>query len=124
MTPILARIAAGIAEVEAAEDARRARTGACVLGRRAVRQQSWRDCPTTREPRFGMRPQVAARNKWSRIEALQRNQRFLDAYLDARAHWRAGLPVLVPAGTYWLRHYAFVPVAGPPKIPIVATAVN
>ena len=121
--PILARIAAGIAEVEAAEDARRATTAARVLGRRAIRQQSWRDCPSTREPRFGMRPQVAARNKWARIEALQRNQHFLDAHLDARARWRAGLPVLFPAGTYWLRHYAFVPVAGPPKIPIV-NAVN
>ena len=124
MTPILARIAAGIAEVEAAEDARRAPTGARVLGRRGVRHQSWRACPTTREPRFGMRPQVAARNQWARIEALQRNQHFLDAHLDARARWRAGLPVLFPAGTYWLRHFAFVAVAGSPKIPIVATAID
>ena len=118
--PILARIA----EVAAAQDARRAATGARVLGRPEIRHQSWRECPTTREPRFGMRPQVAARNKWTRIEALQRNRHFLDADLDARARWRAGLPVLFPAGTYWLRHFAFVAVAGSPKIPIVATAID
>lgn len=117
---ILARIRTRVAEVEAAEAARRAETGARVLGRRAVRQQSWRDRPETREPRFGLRPQVACRNKWARIEALQRNRHFLDAYLAARARWRAGLPTLFPAGTYWLRHFAFVPIAGPPKIPIPA----
>ena len=117
--PLLARIAERVAEVEAAEEAKRAKTGARVLGRRAVRQQSWRDSPSTREPRFGMRPQVAARNKWARLEALQRNLHFLDAYVDARARWRAGLPVLFPAGTYWLRRFAFVPVARPPDNPTV-----
>ena len=119
---ILARIRARVAEVEAEEAARRASTGARVLGRRAVRQQSWRERPRTHEPRFGLRPQVACRNKWARIEAVQRNAHFLDAYLDARARWRAGLPTLFPAGTYWLRRFAFVPVAGPPKVPITAAA--
>jgi putative transposase len=88
---ILERIRARVAQVEAAEEARRATTGARVLGRRAVRKQSWRDRPRTQEPRFGMRPQVAARNRWARVEALQRNADFLAAYLDARTRWRAGL---------------------------------
>jgi hypothetical protein len=116
--PILARIRARVAEVEAAEDARRAATGARVLGRRAIRQQSWRDRPSTREPRFGMKPQVAARNRWARVEALQRNADFLAAYVEARLRWRTGLPTRFPPGTYWLLVHAFVRVAGPPKIPI------
>jgi hypothetical protein len=118
--PILARIRARVAEVEAAEDARRAATGARVLGRRRVRQQSWRDHPRTHEPRFGLRPTVAARNKWARIEALQRNRAFLEAYIDARLRWRAGQPALFPPGTYWLHRFAFVPIAGPPRVPIPA----
>ncbi|HVV82380.1 MAG TPA: hypothetical protein VHE35_04845 [Kofleriaceae bacterium] len=117
---LLARIRARVAEVEAQAEATRARTGARVLGRRAVRKQSWRDCPRTREPRFNLSPQVACRSKWARIEALQRNRDFVAAYLDARTRWRAGRPVLFPFGTYWLRRFAFVPVAGPPKIPIAA----
>lgn len=117
---ILARIRARIAEVEAAEAARRAASGARLLGRRAVRRQSWRDSPRTRAPRFGIRPQVACRNRWARIEALQRNRDFLVAYRDARTRWLAGLPTLFPPGTYWLRHHAFVPVATPPEIRAIA----
>ena len=117
---ILARIRVRIAEVEAVEAARRAATGARVLGRRAVRRQSWRDRPRTRAPRFGIRPQVACRNRWARIEALQRNRDFVVAYRDARVRWLAGLPTLFPPGTYWLRHHAFVPVAVPPEIPFAA----
>ncbi len=117
---ILARIRAGVAAVEAAEAAKRAATGARVFGRRAVRKQSWRDRPRTHEPRFGLRPQVACRNKWARIEALQRNADFLAAYLDARRLWLAGRPALFPLGTYWLARHAFVPVAEPPKISTAA----
>ena len=114
---VLDRIRRRVAEVEEAEAARRAETGASVLGRRAVRKQSWRDRPRTREPRFGLRPQVACRNRWARIEALQRNRDFLEAYSDARRLWLAGKPTLFPPGTYQLRCFAFVPVAEPPVIP-------
>lgn len=117
---ILARIRRRVAEVEAREAAARASTGRRVLGRRAVRQQSWRDLPRTHESRFGLRPSVACRDKWGRIEALQCNEHFLEAYADARRLWLAGKPTLFPPGTYWLRHFAFVPVAAPPKIPIGA----
>ena len=61
---ILGRIRRRVAEVEAREAAARATTGRRVLGRRAVRQQSWRERPRTHEPRFGLRPQVACRDKW------------------------------------------------------------
>ncbi len=53
---------------------------------------------------------MAARNKWARIEALEDRAPFLDAYLDARRRWLAGRPTLFPAGTYWLRVHAYVPV--------------
>lgn len=102
-----------VAEVERQVAAERARTGAPVLGRRAVLRQSWRSQPTSREPRRGLRPRVAARSKWSRIEALLRNRAFVKAYRDAWAGWRAGLPVEFPIGTYWLRRFANVPIAAP-----------
>jgi len=113
---ILARIRRRVAEVEAQVAAERAKTGGRVLGRRAVRQQSWRDRPRTQEPRFGLRPEVACRNKWARIEALARNRLFLEAYTAARRLWLVGQPTLFPPGTYWLRQFAFVPVAKPPEI--------
>jgi putative transposase len=120
---ILARIRARVAEVEAEQKAKRA--GARVLGRRAVLRQSWRDRPRTVEPRFGLSPQVAAQNRWARLEALQRNRWFLGAYAAARHAWRAGKRVLFPPGTYWLRVHAGVPVADDPFVipirdPVVA----
>ena len=111
---ILARIRARVAEVEEAEAAKRARTGARVLGRRAVLRQSWSDRPRSREPRFGLRPSVACRSKWARIEALQRNRDFVAAYLDARDLWRVGRPAIFPPGTYWLRRHAPITVASDP----------
>ena len=101
------------AEVAAAEDdilAERRRTGATVFGRRAVLQQSWRDSPTCREPRRQLRPRVASCSRWSRIEALQRNRRFLDAYRAARECWVAGMQIPFPVGTYWLRRFVNVPL--------------
>jgi ABC-type Fe3+-hydroxamate transport system substrate-binding protein len=54
---------------------------------------------------------VAARSQWARIEALQRNRVFLVDYAAARDGWRCGSTVAFPAGTYWLRRFAGVPVA-------------
>jgi putative transposase len=89
----------------------RRKAGTRVLGRRAVLAQSWRDRPRTRPARRRLRPRVAARSAWRRIEALQRNQAFIAAYTAARRRWLAKLPVEFPAGTYWLRRFANVPVA-------------
>jgi REP element-mobilizing transposase RayT len=84
----------------------RRRTGATVLGRRCVLDQKWTDRPGTREPRRRLNPRVAARSKWSRIEALMRNRAFRDAYAAARASFAAGIrDVIFPAGTYWLRRF-------------------
>jgi hypothetical protein len=64
--------------VEETAAAERRRTGGRVLGRRAVLDQKWSDRPGSREPRRQLNPSVAARSKWSRIEALLRNRAFRD----------------------------------------------
>ncbi len=96
--------------VELERASERARTGRRVLGRRAVRAQSWRDCPASLEPRRNLRPRVATRSKWARIEALMRNRAFAIEYANAREQWRNGLPAVFPSGTYWLHRFASVPV--------------
>jgi hypothetical protein len=100
-----------VAAVEAEAAAERQQAGRRVLGRRAVRQQAWWARPTSFEPRRGLRPRVAARSKWSRIEALRRNRAFVAEYAIARAAWQDGEPVTFPVGTYWLRRFASVPIA-------------
>lgn len=108
---ILHTVRARVAEVEAEQAAQRAETGRSVLGRRRILRQSWRDSPTSHEPRRTLNPRVAARSKWHRIEALRRNTEFVAAYRVARVAWLAGLHVVFPTGTYWLRRFAGVPVA-------------
>jgi len=95
----------------AAIAAERHRNGRRVLGRRAVLHQSWWERPTSFEPRRNLRPRVAARSKWARIEALLRNRAFLRDYAAARASWHAGTVAIFPPGTYWLRRFASVPIA-------------
>jgi hypothetical protein len=98
--------------VEEACARERQRTGARVIGRRRILRQSWRDSPTSREPRRKLRPRVAARDKEVRIAALQRNKEWEAEYRDA---YRAGLPAEVPYGTYWLRRFANVRVKPAPE---------
>jgi len=104
-------------KIERHFSARRARTGRRVLGRQRVLRQSWRDSPSSVEPRRNLRPRVAARNTWARVEALRRNDEFVAAYRTARAAWLRGLPVVFPAGTYWLRRFANLQVAPPAPPP-------
>ena len=99
-----------ITAAEEAVLAERRQTGAKVLGRSGVLQQSWRDSPVEPAPRHALKPRVAAGNKWSRIEALSRNRLFLAAYRAARDLWVAGISALFPIGTYWLRRFAHVPL--------------
>lgn len=100
---------AAIAEVEHKAAEQRRVEGRNVLGRKAVRAQSWRDRPGSAEPRRQMSPRVAARSKWARIESLQRLQSFIEAYRAARAAFRGGRrDVVFPAGTYWLRVFVAV----------------
>ena len=107
---VLSEVRDRVRAVEREREAERARTGRRVLGRRAVLAQSWRDCPASVEPRRNLRPTVAARCKWARIEALLRNRAFTREYASARERWRHGMPAVFPPGTYWLQRYASVPV--------------
>jgi hypothetical protein len=93
-----------MAVAKAAEERRE--KGIKLLGRKAVLRQNWNDRPNTHEPRRGLSPRVACRNKWARIEALQRNQAFLDQYRGARADHLAGHEAVFPVGTWWLCRYA------------------
>lgn len=99
-----------IAVEEACANERRA-SGRGVLGRRTVLEQSWKESPTTFEPRRQMSPRVAALNVWARVEALMRDREFVRAYKRARADWLNGLETVFPIGTYWLRRFANVPIA-------------
>jgi putative transposase len=101
-----AMVEARIRAVEEASAAERHRTGAQILGRRGIITQKWSSRPASREPRRQLDPRVAARSKWSRIEALLRNRAFRDAYTAARQAFIAGVrDALFPAGTYWLRRF-------------------
>lgn len=109
---LCAQLRDGVAAVEATMTAYRKRTGACVLGRHAVKHQSWRAAPTSPALRRRLRPRLATRSRWSRLEAILRNRAFIDAYQAARARWLAGdTTVLWPPGTYWMRQFANVQVA-------------
>ena len=107
---VVAELRDRVRAVELERAAERARTGRRVLDRRAVRAQSWRDYPASLEPRRNLRPRVATRSKWARIEALLRNRAFATEYAGAREQWRKGLPSVFPPGTYWLHRFASVPV--------------
>jgi hypothetical protein len=96
-----------VRHVEKTVAAERRRTGIPVMGRDAILKQRWNDRPRSCEPRRELNPRVAARNKWSRIEALLRNRAFRDAYVAARTQLLAGMrDVVFPIGTYWLRRFA------------------
>jgi REP element-mobilizing transposase RayT len=98
----------------------RATEGRFVMGRRRVLQQSWRDSPTTQEPRRGLRPRVAARSEWLRRQVLQRNRDFVAAYRVARKLWLAGMAAIFPRGTYWLSRFARIQVADATPVPIIS----
>ena len=84
------------------------------LGRAGVLRQSRRGSPRTREQRFGISPRVASRDKWRRIEALQRDSEWYAAYCESRDRYCAGeRSVVFPAGTYQLRILHRVSVAPP-----------
>jgi len=109
-TVLLEQLRDRIASVEAACARDRQQRGRCIVGRGRITRQSWRESPASHEPRRNLRPRVAARSKWARIEALQRNREFTREYRAAWLRWRVGLPALFPPGTYALVRYANVKV--------------
>ena len=78
--------------------------GRAFLGEKGVLAQNPRAHPPSGEPRRKLKPRVAGRDKWKRIEALCRLRDFLRAYREAWAALKAGArDAVFPAGTYWLR---------------------
>lgn len=107
LTELRQRVA--VAEDEFATE--RSHAGKQIYGRRAVLRQSWSARPASFEPRRDLRPTVAARCRWSRIEALRRNRDFVVDYSAARKAWLSGDSARFPAGTYWLHRHARVAIA-------------
>ena len=92
-----------IRAIEESAAAERRLTGVQVVSRHAVLTQRWSARPTAREPRRQLDPRVAARSKWSRIEALLRDRAFRDAYIAARESFVAGVrDVIFPADRHLL----------------------
>jgi REP element-mobilizing transposase RayT len=74
------------------------------LGARRVREQSPLETPQTAEDLGGLRPRIAAKWKWSRIEAIQRLQAYWKAYRAALVEYLRGRrDVVFPGGTYLKR---------------------
>ena len=102
-----------LAERERALVAERKAKGQGFLGVKKVLAQKHTDQPGSREPRRGLNPRVAARDKWKRIEALGRLVGFLADYREALKKLRSGIrDVVFPAGTYQLRVSLGVACAG------------
>jgi hypothetical protein len=103
-----ARLRTEVEKVEREAAERRALHKIRVMGREKILRQSPFDYPASAEPRREMSPRVAAKNKWSRIEALMRNKTFEQLYAEARALFQKGAAALFPAGTWWLRIFCGV----------------
>jgi REP element-mobilizing transposase RayT len=87
-------------------------SGKVFLGRARVLAQRPSGRPAGIEPRRDLRPRIAARDKWKRVEILERLAEFSRAYREAWAERCAGnLAALFPAGTYLLRVLHGVPCA-------------
>lgn len=70
------------------------------------------DAPATEEPRRGLSPRAASRNRPRRVKMLQRLRDFVEAYREALRKWRAGIrDVAFPYGCYKLKRDLGVPCA-------------
>jgi len=96
-------VAGRVRDLEERYAARRLRDGTRILGRRAVLKQSPWDKPKGHEPKRGMKPRVACKDKWRRIAMLQRSKAWLQQYRAALVSYRAGnRSVVFPWGTWQL----------------------
>ena len=78
-------------------------SGKTFMGVQALLQQDPYSCPSSLEPRRNLNPRVAGKNKWKRIEALQRLKSFYKDYKRALEAFQGGdNKALFPEGTYWM----------------------
>ncbi len=108
---VIAEVKAGVERIEQAMIEHRRDTGKRVLGRQRALAQSWRDAPTSIEPRRNLRPRFAGRQP-GLVAALLEYKAFLAGYLDARLRWLDGKVALFPRGTYWLAQFAPIQIDG------------
>jgi REP element-mobilizing transposase RayT len=105
-------LSSALAEREDAAAAGRASRGEGFLGAARVLAQPVEARPKSVEPMGGLKPTVAARDKWRRIEVLARLAEFVSDYRLAWNAWRKGVAgVVFPAGTYLVRVMHGVPCA-------------
>jgi hypothetical protein len=98
------RVLEALREAEAAEAAKLASQERTFMGVARVLAQSFFARPAPGEPRRVLSPRVACRNKWKRVEALQRLRWFEQAYREALDAWRRRQrDVLFPLGTWQMR---------------------
>jgi len=109
---VIDELRARVREVEEATRACRLATGRRVLGKKRVVEQSWRDSPTSVEPRRTLRPRFAGPVE-ARIAALVAYKQFLATYHHAREAWLQGQAATFPVGTYWLARFTPIAVASP-----------
>jgi len=89
--------------------------GRSFIGSRAALSVRPTDSPSTRAPRRVRNPQVAARDRASRIQAIQQLRLFRMAYRQAYNQWKSGsIGVVFPYGTYALRDIVQVQAIPPP----------
>jgi len=92
-----------------------AREGRTFLGRRGVLAQSHTDTAQSWERRRNLRPRISCRDRWKRMEAIQRLKSFLNDYREAWEKFRAGIrDVVFPYGTYSMRINLGVCCQAPP----------
>ena len=102
------RLRQALRDAEDRAAAQLAEEGRSFMGVARVLAQQPRARPAPGEPRRGLKPRVACRAKWKRIEALQRLREFGWAYREALDAWRAGVRgALFPAGTWHMRVHHF-----------------
>jgi len=108
-----ALVGAAVEQEEERHRHRAASEGRRFLGVARILAQSPFASPARGGRRFGMKPRVAARDTWKRVEGLSRLKAFLLEYRTAWLARRAGVAnVIFPSGTYLLRVMHGVQCAG------------
>jgi putative transposase len=108
------RLSAALADLEERAALAVAARGVGFLGKAKVLAQKPTARPASDAPPGQLRPRIAGRDKWKRIEALSRLREFLTSYRIAWQAMREGIrDVVFPSGTYGLRVTLGVRCAAP-----------
>ena len=98
------RVAAQLRETEDRIAAERAAARRALVGVGRILGQKTTARPAPIEPHRAMSPRVACRDRWRRMEILQRLQDFTRDHRAALERWRAGVrDAVFPAGTWAMR---------------------